>query len=85
MFNTGAESQVTVAARLGFYSGTTTGIAWFDDLRLEKLSSAAASIQNPGFETGVASPENWLEESVQGGASFSGMPRLRIPAGEAPK
>jgi len=37
--NTGSHSQIDVASRLGMYSGTTTGIAWFDDLRLELLSS----------------------------------------------
>jgi hypothetical protein len=37
--NTGSHSQIYVASRLGMYSGTNTGIAWFDDLRLELLSS----------------------------------------------
>lgn len=34
LFNTGARTEVTIAARLGFWSGTTTGTAWFDDLQL---------------------------------------------------
>lgn len=38
-FNSGSDTQVTIAARLGFYSGTTTGTAWFDDLKLEKLAT----------------------------------------------
>ena len=36
LFNSGSRTSVTVGARLGFYSGTTTGTAWFDDLRLER-------------------------------------------------
>jgi thermitase len=38
-FNTGDRTQIDVGARLGMYSGTTTGIAWFDDLKLELLST----------------------------------------------
>jgi hypothetical protein len=34
LFNSESNDQVTVAARLGFYGGTTTGTAWFDDVRL---------------------------------------------------
>lgn len=34
VFNAGSRSQVTIAARLGYWSGTTTGTAWFDDLRV---------------------------------------------------
>ncbi len=69
-FNSGADTQVIVAARLGFYSGTTTGTAWFDDLQLEKLGTATAELQNSGFETGAANPENWQTESIQGSATF---------------
>ncbi|HVO23536.1 MAG TPA: DUF1566 domain-containing protein, partial [Candidatus Margulisiibacteriota bacterium] len=36
-FNSGVANQVVVCARLGFFSGTTTGTAWFDDLRLVAL------------------------------------------------
>lgn len=36
-FNTGASTMVTVGGRLGFWSGMTSGIAWFDDLRLEPV------------------------------------------------
>lgn len=38
-FNTGSNTTVNVVARLGMYSGTTTGTAWFDDLKLELLST----------------------------------------------
>ena len=34
-FNSGTSTQVIVAARVGTYSGATTGSAWFDDLTLE--------------------------------------------------
>ena len=34
LFNSESNVQVTVAARLGFYSGTTAGTAWFDDIKL---------------------------------------------------
>ncbi len=37
LFNSGDEPQVTVGARLGYWAGTTTGTAWFDDLRLEPI------------------------------------------------
>jgi hypothetical protein len=42
-FNTGGDNQITAAARLGMYVGTTTGTAWFDDLRLEQLSAPPVS------------------------------------------
>lgn len=34
LFNSGSSTELTIAARLGFFSGTTTGTAWFDDVRL---------------------------------------------------
>ena len=34
LFNSESNGQVTVATRLGFYAGTTTGTAWFDDIKL---------------------------------------------------
>ena len=36
-FNSGESGQVTVAARLGFWSGATTGTAWFDDLQVTPI------------------------------------------------
>ena len=36
-FNSGATGSVTIGARLGFWSGVTTGIAWFDDLRVTEI------------------------------------------------
>jgi hypothetical protein len=37
VFNSGDNANVTIAARLGYWAGTTTGTVWFDDLRLEPL------------------------------------------------
>lgn len=37
LFNSGSDIQVTVGARLGYWAGTTTGTAWFDDLELKPI------------------------------------------------
>jgi hypothetical protein len=37
VFNSGSRTQVQIGARLGFYAGTATGTAWFDDLRLTPI------------------------------------------------
>lgn len=37
-FNTGSNSHVAIAARLGYWYGTTTGTAWFDNLILEPVN-----------------------------------------------
>jgi len=37
LFNSGSSKEAAVAARLGFYGGTTTGTAWFDDVSLVPL------------------------------------------------
>lgn len=36
-FDSGAATEVTIAARVGFFSGTSTGTAWFDNLRLRPV------------------------------------------------
>lgn len=46
-FNSRQRTEVTVAARLGFWSGTTTGTAWFDDLELAPIQ---ASDPHPGWK-----------------------------------
>ncbi len=38
-FNPGENSKVTVAARLGFWAGTTKGTAWFDGLQLTPIDA----------------------------------------------
>lgn len=37
LFNSDNETQVTVGARLGYWAGTTTGTAWFDNLELKPI------------------------------------------------
>lgn len=41
VFNSGSRTQVEVGARLGFWAGTATGTAWFDDLRLTPILPTA--------------------------------------------
>jgi hypothetical protein len=70
-FNSGSNTQVTIGARLGYWSGTATGTAWFDDLALELVSTPTTYIQNPGFENGIDNqPDIWWNETIQGSASF---------------
>jgi len=70
MFNTGSSTEVTVAGRLGYWSGTTTGVAWFDDLQLELLH-IPTTIQNAGFESGSSGqPDDWWTESIEGSHTF---------------
>ncbi|HSJ86872.1 MAG TPA: DNRLRE domain-containing protein, partial [Anaerolineales bacterium] len=50
-FNSGERSQLTFAARLGFWAGTTTGTAWFDNLRL--IPTSPISLQcDPSYPEG---------------------------------
>ena len=59
-FNSESRTQVTLAARLGFFSGITTGTAWFDDLQLtirapiptRTPSPPPPAILNGSFEEG---------------------------------
>jgi hypothetical protein len=46
-FNSESNTQVTVAARLGFWSGITTGTAWFDDVR---LAAVVPTDPHPGWK-----------------------------------
>lgn len=71
LFNTGSNTEITVAARLGYWSGTTTGVAWFDDLQLELLHIPTPLIKNPGFESGSArQPDDWWTESIEEAHTF---------------
>jgi hypothetical protein len=52
-FNSGNTAEVTIGARLGYWSGTTTGTAWFDELELREQTSQGPGpnlLQNGGFE-----------------------------------
>lgn len=37
IFNSGSDSAVNIGLRLGYWSGTATGTAWFDSLRLTEI------------------------------------------------
>lgn len=37
-FNSGSNTQMTIGARLGYWAGTSSGMAWFDDLRLTPIT-----------------------------------------------
>lgn len=39
VFSSGTESSLSIGIRLGFWSGTATGTAWFDDLRLTEIKA----------------------------------------------
>ncbi len=41
--NSGDSHELTVAARLGYWSGTTTGTAWYDDIKLERLEPGSSA------------------------------------------
>lgn len=43
VFYTGARTEITVCARLGFYGSTSVGTAWFDDVKLIQLSTGNQS------------------------------------------
>ncbi len=51
VFNTDDLDQVTVAARLGYWSGTTTGSAWYDDLQLRPYVCGDAYEPNNAWTT----------------------------------
>ncbi|HEX3044556.1 MAG TPA: hypothetical protein VHY08_07360 [Bacillota bacterium] len=36
-FNSGSHTQIKIMAQLGIWGGPTTGTAWFDDLKLQKI------------------------------------------------
>ena len=37
--NSGSSTLITIGARLGYWAGTSTGTAWFDDLRLTRVNT----------------------------------------------
>jgi hypothetical protein len=37
-FNSGSSTRITIGARLGYWAGTSSGTAWFDDLRLTRIT-----------------------------------------------
>jgi hypothetical protein len=66
-FNSGANTQITIGVRLGYWAGTTTGTAWFDALCLGQTGG----LSNPDFELGSSNvPSDWQSETVSGSATF---------------
>lgn len=82
LFNSDSASQLTVAARLGYYSGTTNGTAWFDDLRLELAGTPWAQLWSTadfgGTKVWGGGPGFWNDPNAD---SYS----LRLPAGWSAK
>ena len=37
-FSSGSSTRLTIGARLGYWSGTSSGTAWFDDVRLTRIT-----------------------------------------------
>jgi murein DD-endopeptidase MepM/ murein hydrolase activator NlpD len=82
-FNSGSNTQVTIAARLGYWGGTTTGTAWFDDLRLEPLSPselsddssagaqfiAIGNVQTHNFDS--TGDQDWVKFVASGGITYT--------------
>ncbi|WP_347275599.1 carbohydrate binding domain-containing protein [Candidatus Kuenenia sp.] len=65
VFNSGTDIQVTIAARLGYWSGTTTGTVWFDDLQLTPVSGAPVNLlKNGSFEDADTSIERHVVASM---------------------
>lgn len=52
-FNSGNNTELFVYARLGYFSGTTTGTAWFDDIRLVPLRRLYLSSSQSGTVAGI--------------------------------
>lgn len=51
LFDTGPAVEVTIAARLGYWAGTLTGAAWYDDIKL--MPAGGDAIVNERFEKGL--------------------------------
>ncbi len=69
-FNSADKVGLSLFARLGYYSGTTVGTAWFDDLKLVQISRTTdpnSMLWNGSFEEGgyfapFAAPHGWAED-----------------------
>lgn len=53
VFNTGWNTEIQIDARLGMFVGTTTGTAWFDDIRLVPLRRLYVSSSQSGTVAGI--------------------------------
>jgi hypothetical protein len=82
-FNSGDSLSVTVAARLGYWSGTITGTAWFDDLHLAPLGETISGDDTVTNAQEIAVGEvqvhnmdslmdqDWLKFQAQGGVTYT--------------
>jgi len=83
VFNTGDVTELTIAARLGYWYGTTTGTAWFDDIRLEPLYTsphgddiptnaqpiALGETQTHNFDS--LGDQDWIKFTAQSGLTYT--------------
>jgi len=83
VFNSGDVTELTIAARLGYWYGTTTGTAWFDDIRLEPLYASPLGDDIPANAQPIALDEtqrrnfdrlgdqDWVRFTAQGGMTYT--------------
>jgi hypothetical protein len=83
IFDSDDDTEATIAARLGHWSGTTTGTAWFDDLRLEPLYGPSPGDDVPANAQPIALHEtqrhnfdslgdrDWVKFTAQGGLTYT--------------
>jgi hypothetical protein len=57
-FNTGSNTEISIACRLGMWIGSSSGVAWFDDLSLEEIGPNNMVV-NGSFENGAGLPSSW--------------------------
>lgn len=53
VFNSGSNNSLFIYARLGYFSGTTTGTAWFDNIQLAPVKKLYVSSNKGGSVSGV--------------------------------
>lgn len=66
---TGQKSLV-VTLGLGGYSNLNTGMAWFDDLKVEELDGLPAGKRKISFFTELSAPLSWLKDGTNTGIAF---------------
>ncbi|MBO6094196.1 MAG: hypothetical protein J6P40_11395, partial [Oscillospiraceae bacterium] len=72
------QTEVTLYARLGGYSGESRGTAWFDDLKLEKVNTVPEEkIASRWYQEHTISYYD-DEEETESGTAFSAWPLLII-------
>lgn len=56
------QTEFTVALRVGFYSGDNTGTAWFDDIKIYKVSDVPEDVACVSFEDKLTPTETTEDE-----------------------